>query len=298
MAGPSRCRVRKRKTGFVALFRTTPANTVCPNFFVLAHANGCAFSPQCSYCYLKSSFWYLGQQEAFGNIEDMLAEVRQWIAKDKLETYVLNAGNLSDSLSFEPVRPLVARLVETFREHAAGRPHTLLLVTKGGQKDCRPLLSVAPCANVVVSFSVNNPAAAEKFESGAASVQDRLKAAERLKKKGWRVRMRIDPMMAGYDYSRVAKSVHNIRPERVTLGSLRAEPGLLKKVKNGMFKQLLPPAHPKGLARYPLEQRLCLYNQAVEQLRGICDLALCEEEPHVWDALELDKTAMPCNCGG
>lgn len=44
--------LRKRKTRFVEIFRTTPAKTVCPNFFVLTHANGCAFTPECSYCFL------------------------------------------------------------------------------------------------------------------------------------------------------------------------------------------------------------------------------------------------------
>jgi len=281
----------------VALFRTTPANTVCPNFFVLAHANGCAFSPLCSYCFLKSSFWFLERPEAFGNVEDMLTDVRKWIARDTLETYMLNAGNLSDSLSFEAARPFVGRLIETFREHAAGRPHTLLLVTKGGLDECRVLIDTAPCSNVIVSFSVNHPAAAKKFESGAATVSDRLKAAECLKKMGWRVRMRIDPMIAGYDYTNVAQKIFRLCPERVTMGTLRAEPGLLKIVRNGMFRQLMPPSQPSGLARYPREQRMDLYTQAISRLRGRCDLALCEEEPEVWDALGLDRKAIPCNCG-
>ena len=50
------CGCRERKGRFVEMFRTTPARTVSPNFFVLAHASGCSFSPRCSYCYLKSSF--------------------------------------------------------------------------------------------------------------------------------------------------------------------------------------------------------------------------------------------------
>jgi hypothetical protein len=105
----------------IDLFRTTPARTVCPNFYVLSHANGCAFSPQCDYCYLKSSFWGLRAQEAFSNVEAMLREVDAWIARDDLETYVLNSGNLSDSLAFEHVRPLTSRLVELFRQEAQAK---------------------------------------------------------------------------------------------------------------------------------------------------------------------------------
>ena len=152
--------LRERKSKFVEIFRTTPVQTVCPNFFVLPHANGCTFSPHCSYCYLKSSFRHTKGQHAFTNVEKIEKEARAWIQRDRLESYVLNTGNLSDSLTFEKRRPLVVKLVELFREEAEnrGRKHTLLLVTKGGMAECRFLLSVRPCANVVVSFSVNNPA--------------------------------------------------------------------------------------------------------------------------------------------
>ena len=77
-----------------------------PNFYVLAHADGCTFSPPCTYCYLKSSFWYLGGPRAFSNSDRLFAEVRRWIRRDRLESYVLNTGNLSDSLAFEDRRPL------------------------------------------------------------------------------------------------------------------------------------------------------------------------------------------------
>jgi DNA repair photolyase len=126
--------LRERKTRFVEIFRTTPARTVCPNFYVLSHANGCAFTPHCSYCYLKSSFWYLKEHRVYVNADAMMAEAASWIRKDGLESYVLNMGNLSDSLVFEDVRPVMGRLTALFRAEAEakGRPHTLLLVTKGG----------------------------------------------------------------------------------------------------------------------------------------------------------------------
>ncbi|HUT35821.1 MAG TPA: hypothetical protein VNE39_20205 [Planctomycetota bacterium] len=294
-----RCIRRKRKTRFVSIFRTTPVNTVCPNFYVLAHADGCAFAPECSYCYLKSSFWYLNAPQVFTNTEKLEAEVRAWLARDDLESYVLNMGNLSDSLTFEHVRPLTGHLVELFRAEAEakGRPHALLLVTKGGVEECRPLLSQSPCRNVIVSFSVNSPEAARDHERGAAPVEDRLDAAHQLKARGWRVRMRIDPMILGYDYAWVIEQLRRLAPERVTLGTLRAEANLPRFVENGLFDALVPPATPKGLARYPRDQRLALYRQAVEALRDTCPLGLCEETPDIWDALGLDKQAKSCNCG-
>lgn len=289
--------LRNRKSRFIRkLYSTPPTTTVCPNFYLLAHAAGCLFEPQCSYCYLKSTFGYLDGQEAFTNYDEMQHEIRNWIARDDLDSYMLNAGTMSDSFSFEAVRPVVATLVETFREAAQGRPHTLLFVTKGGHEVCRALYELAPCPNVIVSFSVNNALAAQRLESGAATVADRLQTARELKELGWRLRMRIDPMIKGYDYAEVAAQVRDLAPERVTLGSLRADPDLLRYVRDGTFDDLSTPHEVKRMARYPLEDRLALYRQAIAVLGDACPVALCEEGEDAWDALGLDKVAKLCNC--
>jgi spore photoproduct lyase len=291
------CDLHVRKSKFVDIFRTTPPKTVCPNFYVLAHADGCTFSPQCTYCYLKSSFWFLGGPRAFSNANRMIAEIKRWIARDKLESYMLNTGNLSDSLAFEEQRPLMKSLVELFRTEAKGRPHTLLIVTKGGMRECRSLLELAPCENAIVSFSVNNADAARKYEGGAAPTADRLAAAAALKKQGWRLRMRIDPMIQGYDYGAVVTALRALQPERVTLGTLRAEKNLPRFAGDGMFRGLEFPKDPKAIARYPVDVRLELYRPAVETLKATCPVALCEETADIWDALGLDRAAKPCNCG-
>ena len=299
MTDPARATVtlRERSTRFVELLRTTPALCVCPNFYILAHASGCPFAPQCRYCYLKSSFWNLRNPEAFSNVEKMLEDVRRWIARDDLEAYLLNTGNLSDSLAFEDARPLVGKLVEVFRKHAQGRRHTLLLLTKGGLKECRTLLECEPCDRVVVSFSVNAADAAEEFESGVPSPAERFKAARTLLERGWRVRLRIDPMIAGFDYSETVEEVRRFGPERITMGSLRAEKSLVKFAERGLFDGLAPREGEGPLARYPRETRIAMYRFAVERLRDVAPIGLCEETAEVWDELGLDKDSRCCNCG-
>ena len=293
------CTQRPRKSKFVEIFRTTPTNTVCPNFYVLAHADGCTFSPRCTYCYLKSSFWFLKEQEAFNNTDKMLREVKRWIAQDGLESYILNMGNLSDSLAFEDVRPIAPQLIELFRDEAQakGRPHSLLLVTKGGARECHSLYPLEPCSNVIISFSVNSPEAIRKHERGAATAADRLDSARRLKEGGWRLRIRLDPMMLGFDYAWVIEQIKRLAPERVTLGTLRAEENLHRFTDNGLFADLEIPHDKAALARYPLAKRLALYRQATRVLKPLCPMGLCEETPDVWDALGLDTTAKSCNCG-
>ena len=289
---------QERKTNFVEILRSTPVETVCPNFFVLKHANGCTFS--CSYCYLKSSFSSLKEERAFVNTDKMFNEVRRWIEQDDLESHVLNSGNLSDSLVFEKRRPIMKELVEIFRQEAEakGRPHSLLLVTKGGTKECQPLFEIEPCANVIISFSINSEEAAKEHEKGAASATDRVEAASRLKSQGWRVRIRIDPMIKGFDYSDIIEKIRRMEPERVTLGTLRSEWNLFRYVDDdGIFSELEKPDNKRALARYSKEDRIDIYRPAVEALAEICPVGLCEETPDIWDALGLDTEAKSCNCG-
>ena len=297
-SGSPRCITRPRSSKFVDIFRTTPVETVCPNFYVLAHATKCRFDPACSYCYLKSSFGGRKTPEVFVNTDRMMEEVEAWIASDGLESYVLNTGNLSDSLIFEDVRPVMPELIDLFRRKAAGRPHTLLIVTKGGTKECAFMIKAKPCANVTISFSVNAPEAAAKFEAGAPPSEDRLKAARQLKKRGWRVRMRIDPMILGYDYAWLIEQVYALAPERLTIGTLRAERNLPRFAEDGLFDALEPIQDNKKLARYPLDQRLAMYRQVVDRMKKICPIGLCEETPNVWNALGLDTESKSCNCGG
>jgi spore photoproduct lyase len=153
-----------------------------------------------------------------------------------------------------------------------------------------------PCRNVIVSFSVNAPEAARIHEKGAAPVADRLRAAARLKSRGWRIRMRIDPMIRGFDYRWIAEQVRRLAPERVTLGTLRAEHNLPRYVGNGLLKDLERPADPKTLARYPMSVRLALYRQASDVLSKVVPLALCEETLETWNALGLDAQSKKCNC--
>lgn len=292
---------RSRRTAFVKLLRTSPPKTVCPNFYILAHADGCMFRPSCSYCYLKASLWRLGGPHLFTNIERMEREIVRWINKDKLDTHILNSGNLSDSLCFERARPLMARLVEIFRTHAEARsrPHSLLIVTKGGVEHCGPLLTTAPCRNVIVSFSVNNQEAARRYEAGAAPVEERLAAARRLKKAGWRVRIRLDPMILGFNYDGIARQIKQLKPERITLGTLRAEPSLYRFAGFALFKELEPPPSGKGyvLGRYPRDVRIEMYRKAIRALGRGRPIGLCEETRDVWLDLGLEPAEARCNCG-
>ncbi len=281
---------------YVALLRTTPVNTVCPNFYILDHARGCSFN--CSYCFLRDIEYNRKERRIFDDRERLFRELGEWVRQDSLETFLANAGNMTDSLSFERERPIWGELIEFMRENAEkkGRPHTLLAVTKAGLDMCGAFLERPPCRNIIVSFSVNSPAAARDHEAGAARPAERLAAAARLKALRWPVRIRSDPMIQGYDEAWVVGEIRKIAPERVTLGMLRADPTLIPEVKGvDIFSKLEPPA-PGSIARYPREERLAVYRPVVERLRDVTSIGLCEETEDVWAELGLDYVNKTCNC--
>ena len=149
---------------------------------------------------------------------------------------------------------------------------------------------------MIVSFSLNAPGAATAHEGGAPPVEERLSAASSLKAAGWRVRIRIDPMIAGHSYADLAARVGRLAPERVTLGCLRADRGLLRKG-NGVFAALDPLEEPNGLARYPFADRIRMYREAIDELPVRSPVGLCEETAEAWTAMGLDPESKACNCG-
>ncbi len=120
---------------YVVLLRSTPAKTVCPNFYLLDHARGCNFN--CNYCFLRDIEYNRKEARIFDDTDKLYRQLADWLAKDNLETYLANAGNMTDSLSFENERPLWGGLIEFMRENAErkNRPHCLLVVTKAGLLD-------------------------------------------------------------------------------------------------------------------------------------------------------------------
>lgn len=281
---------------YLELLHKTPVNTVCPNFYLFDHARGCRF--ECSYCFLRDEEYDFKQQIVFTDKKKLFEELKGWIKQDNLESYLANSGNMADSLAFEHERPLWGELVEFMREHAEkhGRKHTLLVLTKAGSECCNAFFEREPCNNIIISFSINAPDAARDHEHGAATPAQRLEAARRLIEQGWRVRIRIDPMIKGYDYTWLIEEIRKLKPERVTLGTLRADPTLQPMLRGeSIFKDLVP--GPEGsIGRYPDDVRRKMYGQAVDRLRDVTSLGLCEETPEMWDSLGLDTVNKTCNC--
>jgi DNA repair photolyase len=270
---------RPRKSKFVKLFDKTPETVVCPHFYELILSNGCPFN--CLYCYLKLTFRGDKSPVLFTNQwEHVEAEL------EKIPSGVFSTGELADSLAIMP--PLLKPAIRYFRKQ---KHKYLLLTTKS--ININTLLEMEPTPQVWIAFSVNSLDAWLKFELKTPSPYERLEAARALKEKGWRIRIRIDPVIEEVginDYKDIATRVKDLAPDVVTVGTLRQYPGLFRFEKKAPRKGLQR-SH-DGRMRYPLNVREDIYTKISEWLGS--QPALCKETEELWK--NLGWRFHGCNC--
>ena len=270
---------RERKSGFVRLFTKTPEGVICPHFYELILSNGCPYN--CAYCYLKLTFRGDTRPKLFNN---PWPQVEQEL--EKIEKGVFSTGELADSLAIVP--PLLEPAIEYFRKQ---KGKYLLLVTKS--TNIGILKEREPTRQVIVSFSVNSIPSAKQFEKGCPNPIERLRAAKYLKNLGWRIRIRLDPIILETGlkhYEPICKEIAGLDPEMVTVGTLRQYPGLFNfspKAPRGGLKKAND-----GRMRYSLKQRAWVYRN-IEKWLGF-QPALCKETKELWDYL--GWTFKGCNC--
>jgi len=144
---------------------------------------------------------------------------------------LLNSGELADSLAVPNfVRKLIEIAVPLLRKHP---DHVILLLSKGGENHVKVLEDIPRDLRkgFIVSFSINPQVIVNRYERGTASADSRIKAARTASEMGFRVRIRIDPIIpiaeGGeswiFHYEMLIEELLNeVKPEMVTLGSLRA----------------------------------------------------------------------------
>lgn len=220
---------RPRKSNFIEEYwgeGQKPSGVLCNQFYELKWSNGCLFG--CQYCYLRGTFryskWRGFQQTVFSNTEEMLQEVDEFLRLEK--PYVLHTGEVSDSLAVPGSEAIMGKLITRF---GAQDKHTLLILTKSN--NVGSLLDLPHRGRTVIGFSINPRKIAERFEVGAASTDERLEAAQRCIDAGYKVMVRVDPMIpaAGWrpQYASFFSKLNEMEVHGVVVGTLRAYPGLL-----------------------------------------------------------------------
>ena len=287
------------------------SSIVCFKFWQLVPAGGCPY--RCAYCFLQTVPWFrFNPDQLYGlvytNIDDMIEELKEWL--DDPVPKMLIVGELQDGLVFDTAfkkvtgKPLTHWIIPMFAKQTR---HRLIFLTKS--TEIQHALEVEPTDRVVFSWSVNAEEVAQKWEHGTPLPSKRFEAAEEMKKAGWPIRFRLDPMVP-YDnwkkgYREAIRRINSIDPEMVTLGALRATSAksLRRASKtNGrddsIFEYLIEEKDPSGFKyRIPFESQVEIFRFAVKGLKGTITPALCKEDQSLWKKIGLKFNGCHCLLG-
>ena len=179
----------------------------------------------------------------------------------------------------------------------------VLLLSKSNQVDFLVQNNEELKKKIIMSFTLNAAPVSEKWEKGAPSVTERIKAAQKVSEAGFIMRIRIDPMVPVQNwekhYKKLIDDVFNgFIPERITLGSLR---GLQSTINLAKDKSWVPYMTEKSNwgKKIPIEKRIEMYSMLRNYLKehyNFDKIALCKETVEAWEKLDMNYKKIKCNC--
>jgi len=204
----------------------------------------------------------------------------------------IGTGELGDSLAFDRLTGLsldLMRIVAPFDD--------VVLELKTKTAEIENVLTVPAPPNVVISWSLNPPRNMASEEKGAASLEERLDAARRCQRHGYRIGLHFDPLIhsPGWEteYRAVVEAVfESLDPSRIvwiSLGALRFPPAMKRTIEERHARstitsgELVPSWD--GKLRYFRPIRVALYRKMVEWIAarapGVA-VYLCMESTEIW----------------
>lgn len=292
-----------RDGSIIKIFNKTPkpvekTDVWCPHFVEFKWANGCNFN--CSWCYLNGTLRFRPMKKGpyikdHDKIKQHLREYLNLVTQPTL----INSGELSDSLVDDGNGfSLCEDIIPIFKSQ---NTHKLLILTKSA--NIMKILKSDSSDKVIVSFTVNSFDVAKKWEKKAPGPKKRIEAAKKLSDKGYTVRLRIDPIVPveywEEEYTELVDFIFStLRPERITLGSLRGLQSTINNCKDRSWTEYLEERSNWGL-KVPLDMRFEIYQTIIRYLKEKYKyqrIGLCKETLGIWEKLGMDYRNIKCNC--
>ena len=273
-------------------------DVICPHFVELKWAYGCPFD--CSWCYLKGTFRFKpdGLKPVIKDMNKVGLHVKAFLDEVK-EPEILNTGEIADSLMMENGSNAFSKFIIPLFE--TQNKHKVLFVTKSN--NIKNLLKINLHNQVIVSFSLNALPVVELWERKAPRLLQRMRAAEKLYKAGYEVRIRIDPMVPIDNWEEPYRDLldnifSRFRPERMTIGSLRGLQSTVNSTKDRSWVHYLKETSNWG-KKVDFTTRLKMYSSVTAYLRKeyrYNKVALCKETKAMWQKLGMNYKNIKCNC--
>jgi len=264
---------------------------VCCNYLTISLVSNCHL--ECSYCILQD---YLKNNPVitfFANVDEILEQVHAVTSKHPDKFYRIGTGELSDSLALDPITGYSESLVAF-----AAKQKNVLIELKSKSNQVDQLLDLDHQGKTVVSWSVNPQSYIDEEEHKCSTLDQRLSAAEKCVKAGYKVGFHMDPLMAFPDWEEtytelIAEIRRRVDPKNIawiSLGSFRFTPGLKTVAterfpKSRLYAGELYPSK-DGKIRYLRSIRQELYQFVRSQVEKVLPQVphyLCMETKDVWD---------------
>jgi spore photoproduct lyase len=262
---------------------------LCCGYTILNMGTGCPLD--CSYCVLQA---YLNNPfiTLYVNLDDMWHELASSPHFKSKTVARIGTGEYGDSLALEHITDFVPEFASFLKSQK-----TAILELKTKTTAIEPLCGLDHGGRIIVSWSLNAQEVAQAEEQASATVVERIKAAQRLVKEGYRIGFHFDPLILyqGWEqkYQRVVDLIAGHIPPAsiawVSMGALRFMPGL-KAISMARFSNTKIFAEEfimglDGKMRYFQPLRIELFARMAEWLRQYAPdifIYLCMESPIVW----------------
>ena len=285
-------------------FSDEEGNT-CPNYWHFSPYGFCPFG--CKYCYLAGTLgvWHSPTVKVYVNLEEIISQIDKTALKLAQPT-AFYIGKLQDGLALDPLTGYSKVLVPFFALHEFARQ---VILTKSDSVE--NLMGLDHRRRTTITWSLNPSEISEKFEENVPTIKARMAAMKKCAEAGYPVRAVIMPVIPvknwEHFYDRfVRRLVAEIPLERVTIGGIciykNARRLMEKKIggSNPISREIDASTESEdGRARYASKTRIGMYRlitDAVHKTNPETTVALCLEEPEVWQQLGIEKNIGRCNC--
>lgn len=240
--------------------------------------------------------------KVYSNIDSAKKELFEMMSTFPKHPYRVGTGEIIDSLSLDELTLYSRELIPLFKEF----PHwTLEFKTKSDRVD--QFLDLGPSDNVHVSWSINPPFVIDSEEHGTARFEQRLLAAKKVVKAGFKLAFHIDPIIfhpnwkENYSFlvEQITKEFSPTEVKVISLGTLRFQPEqrLMMRERFGMaslVNQAEMFSSDSGKMRYDWHLRTEMFQFVLKLFKNnspAWNIFLCMETPETW-ATMLNKSPM------
>ncbi len=288
LSGKKTLLITQQRGVFVKPCPCTPGYIGC-NYFIINTDLNCPLD--CTYCILQD---YLDNPlvTVHVNTEHLWRQMDLFLTRHRHQTIRIGTGELGDSLVLDHLTDRSKEMLDYFKEKK-----NVLFELKTKTTNISNVLENSPSDNIVIAWSLNSEKIAQEEEKGSPSVQERLEAAQRVIKRGYKVAFHYDPIIHHPGWEEGYAGVVDLMLTKIeiqkiawiSLGSLRFPPPLkeviLKRFPQSriLYEELI--RGKDGKFRYFKPLRLQLYTNFIKFLgkKGKkIPLYFCMESGEIW----------------